>query len=199
MLVPVLLASLLALSPTESVPSAADPSISFARTWEGRQARLLEGVELAATYKPSQTPALRLTDATRLGLLGAPLPLDRGGGVGSGNTEPVLALVLGLLVGFGTGHLLAGDTSGFILFLVVDVAIIVVSSVLTAALTTGLFWGLGGLALLASHIIQGIDAYQTAGGSRIVEATRQRAILVADSSHGREAPLVTTRAFGFAF
>ena len=199
MLVPVLLASLLALSPTESAPSAADPSISFARTWEGRQARLLEGVELAATYKPSQTPALRLTDATRLALMGAPMPLDMGGGVSSGNTEPVLALVLGLLVGFGTGHLIAGDSSGFLLFLVVDVAIIVVSSVLTAVLAHGLFWGLGGLALLASHIIQGIDAYQTAGGSRIVEATRQRAVLVADSSNGRETPLVTTRAFSFAF
>jgi len=80
----------------------------------------------------------------------------------------------------------------------VDVAIIIASSVLHYALG-GIFWGLGGLALLASHVIQGIDAYQTAGGSRIVEATRQRAILVADTSSGRNDSLVATRAFGFAF
>ncbi|ATB33529.1 hypothetical protein [Melittangium boletus] len=196
MLVPVLLASLFAITPVESA-SAADPSISFAQTREGRHARLLEGMELAATFKPSETPALRLTDATRLGLMDAPMPLDTGGGV-SGDTRPVLALVLGLIIGFGTGHLLAADTNGFILFLVVDVAIIIASSVLHYALG-GIFWGLGGLALLASHVIQGIDAYQTAGGARIVEATRQRAILVADTSSGRNEPLVATRAFGFAF
>ncbi|MBM7116571.1 hypothetical protein [Archangium primigenium] len=197
MLVPVLLASLFALTPVESAPSAADPSVSFARTWEGRQARLLEGLELAATFKPSETPALRLTDATRLGLMDAPLPLDTGGGVSS-DLRPVLSLALGLILGFGLGHIVAGDTNGFILFLVVDVAIIVASSVLHYALG-GIFWGIGGLALLVSHVIQGIDAYQTAGGARIVEATRRRAILVADTSNGRDAPLVSTRAFGFAF
>jgi hypothetical protein len=199
MFVSLLVASLFAVTPVESAASAADPTLSFAQTAQGRHARLLEGVELAATFKPSQTPALRLTDAQRLALMDGPMyPLDTGGAVSSG-TEPVLALVLGLLVGFGTGHLIAGDSGGFILFLVVDVAIIVLSSVLTAVTVTGLFWGLGGLALLASHIIQGIDAYQKAGGGRIVEETRKRAVLVADVTGGREAPRVTTRAFAFSF
>jgi hypothetical protein len=188
----------LAVTPVESAASAADPSISFAQSAEGRHARLLEGVELAATFKPSQTPALRLTDAQRLALMDGPLlPLDKGGAV-SGGTEPVLALVLGLLIGFGTGHLIAGDSSGFILFLVIDVAIIVVGSLLSS-LVVPWFWGLGGLGLLASHIIQGIDAYQKAGGGRIVEETRKRAVLVADVTGGREAPRVTTRAFAFSF
>lgn len=196
MLVPLLLASLFAVTPVESAP-AADPTVSFARSMEGRHARLLEGLELAATFKPSETPPLRLTDAMRFGLMDAPLPLDTGGGVDA-ETRQVLALVLGLIIGFGTGHLVARDRDGFILFLVVDLAIIVVSSVFRFAVG-GWFWGLGGLALLISHVIQGIDALGKAGGPRLVEQTRQRAVEVADVSRGRDAPPVTTRAFAFTF
>lgn len=195
MLVSLLLASLLSAAPVEPA-SAADPTVSFAHSMEGRHARLLEGLELAATFKPSQTPALRLTDAERLGLL-HPLPLDTGGGVDA-ETRQVLALVLGLFIGFGTGHLIARDRDGFILFLIVDAAIIVVSSVFRFAVG-GWFWGLGGLALLVSHVIQGIDALGKAGGPRIVEETRQRAVEVADVSRGRDAPPTTTRAFAFSF
>ncbi|MET0401076.1 MAG: hypothetical protein ABW123_01680 [Cystobacter sp.] len=197
MIVSLLVASLFAVTPAHAT-SAADSSISFAQSAEGRHARLIEGAGLAASFKPSQTPALRLTDSHRFSVASAPyLPLDAGGAVSSG-TEPVLALVLGLLIGFGTGHLVAGDTSGFILFLVVDVAIIVASSVLSSIVVPWL-WSLGGLALLASHIIQGIDAYQKAGGNRIVEETRKKAVLVADVTNGREAPRVTTRAFAISF
>ncbi len=196
MLVSLLLVSLVT-GVSEAPVSGADPTISFARTWEGRHARLLEGLELAATFKPSETPALRITDATRLGLMGAPLPLDTGGGVDA-ESRQILALVLGLVLGFGTGHLVARDTNGFILFLVVDVAIIVVSSVLRFAVG-GWFWGLGGLALLASHVIQGIDALNQAGGPKLVEAARRNTVLVADASRGRDVPLPTTRLFAFAF
>lgn len=195
MLVPLLLASLLSAAPVAPA-SAADPTVSYARSMEGRHARLLDGLELAATFKPSQTPPLRLTDAERLGLL-HPLPLDTGGGVDA-ETRQVLALVLGLFIGFGTGHLVARDRDGFILFLIVDAAIIVVSSVFRIAFG-GWFWGLGGLALLVSHVIQGIDALGKAGGPRIVEETRQRAVEVADVSRGRDAPPTTTRAFAFSF
>lgn len=198
MMVPLLLASLLTLAPEASAP-VADPTVSFAATMEGRHARLLEGVELAADFKPSLSPVLRLTDATRLGLMGAPFALDVGGGAAvESDTRPVLALVLGLVIGFGTGHLVAGDTSGFILFLVVDVAIIVVSSIVSA-LVVGWFWGIGGLGLLASHIIQGINAYGEAGGGKLVENARRNSILVADVTGGRDAPAVTTRAFAFNF
>lgn len=195
MLVPLLLASLLSATPVAPAP-AADPTVSYARSMEGRHARLLDGLELAATFKLSQTPALRLTDAERLGLL-HPLPLDTGGGVDA-ETRQVLALVLGLFIGFGTGHLVARDRDGFLLFLIVDAAIIVVSSVFRIAFG-GWFWGLGGLALLVSHVIQGIDALGKAGGPRIVEETRQRAVEVADVSRGRDAPPTTTRAFAFSF
>src|SRR6185312_16564439 len=107
------------------------------------------------------------------------------------------ALVLGLFLGFGTGHLVARDRDGFILFLVVDLAIIVVSSVFKLAVG-GWIWGLGGVALLVSHVIQGVDALGKAGGPRIVEETRKKAVLVADVTGGRDAPLVTTRAFAFS-
>jgi hypothetical protein len=192
MVVALLLTSFLAVSPT-----AADPTVSFAASMEGRHARLLEGLELAATFKPSETPPLRLTDAMRFGLANAPLPLDTGGGV-DGETRQILALVLGLLIGFGTGHLVARDRDGFILFLVVDLAIIVVSSVFRFVVG-GWFWGLGGLALLISHVIQGVDALGKAGGPRIVEETRQKAVLVSDATGGRDTPVITTRAFAFTF
>jgi hypothetical protein len=197
MVVPLLLASLFAVTPAEPA-SPADPTVSFAHSMEGRHARLLEGLELAATFKPSETPALRITDAMRFGLMDAPLPLDTGGAQVQGETRQVLALLLGLLVGFGTGHLLVGDQGGFILFLIVDVAIIVVSSVFRFAFG-GWFWGLGGLGLLISHVIQGIDALGKAGGPRVVEETRQKAVLVSDVTGGRDAPLITTRAFAFSF
>jgi hypothetical protein len=196
MVVALLLASLVSVTPSESAPRP-DPTISYAQSMEGRHARLLEGLELAATYKPSITPALRITDSMRLGLAGTPLPLDTGGAVDA-EVRQALALILGLFIGFGTGHLIARDRDGFILFLIVDAAIIVVSSVFRIAVG-GWFWGLGGVALLISHVIQGIDALGKAGGPRIVEATRERAVEVADVTGGRDAPPTTTRAFAFNF
>jgi hypothetical protein len=197
MVVPLLLASLLAVTPAEPA-SPADPTVSFARSMEGRHARLLEGLELAATFKPSETPALRITDATRLGLMDAPLPLDTGGAQIQGETRQILGFLLGLIIGFGTGHLLVRDQGGFLLFLVVDVAIIVVSTVFRIAFG-GWFWGLGGLGLLVSHVIQAVDVLGKAGGPRVVEETRRKAVLVSDVTGGRDAPPITTRAFAFSF
>jgi hypothetical protein len=196
MVVALLLASLVSVTPAESAPLA-DPTVSFAQSMEGRHARLLDGLELAATFKPSITPALRITDSMRFGLMDTPLPLDTGGAVDA-EVRQALALILGLFIGFGTGHLIARDRDGFILFLIVDAAIIVVSSVFRFAVG-GWFWGLGGVALLISHVIQGIDALGKAGGPRLVEAARERAVEVADVSGGRDAPPVTTRAFAFTF
>jgi hypothetical protein len=197
MIVSTALLLVLAATPLEPA-SPADPTVGFAHSMQDRHARLLEGLELAATFKPSETPPLRLLDSHRFGLMEGPLPLDLGGGV-SGGTRQVLAVVLGLLVGFGTGHLVAGDQNGFILFLVVDVAIIVASALFGAVLGVGLLARLGGVALLVSHIIQALDAYGAAGGQRIVEQTRRKAIQVADVTGGREAPPITTQALAFTF
>ncbi|KFA88043.1 hypothetical protein [Archangium violaceum] len=200
MLASLLLASLLATSPSLESAFAADPTVSFSHAMEDRHARLLDEGQLAAPFHPNLTPE-GFTDALHYGRLREPLRQEsggRGGGAVSGEVRQVLALVLGLFIGFGTGHLLARDTDGFLLFLVVDVAIIVVSSVLRFAVG-GWFWGLGGAALLVSHLIQGIDALAKAGGPRIVELTRQRAVQVADVSGGRDTPAITTRAFAFNF
>lgn len=202
MLVSLLLASLLATSPASEPVFAADPTVSFAHAMEDRHARLLDGVHLAAHFPNTElSPTGFATDALSFGRLHEPLRQEsggRGGGAVSGEVRQILALVLGLFIGFGTGHLLVRDTDGFLLFLVVDVAIIVVSSVFRFVVG-GWFWGLGGAALLVSHVIQGIDALGKAGGPRIVEATRQRAVQVADVSGGRDAPHITTRAFAFNF
>jgi hypothetical protein len=201
MLASLLLASLLAVSPASEMASAADPTVSFAHAMEDRHARLLDGVQRAALFPHSElSPTGFATDALSFGRLHEPLRQEggRGGGAVSGEVRQILALVLGLFIGFGTGHLLVRDHDGFILFLIVDVAIIVVSSVFRWAVG-GWFWGLGGAALLVSHVIQGIDALGKAGGPRIVELTRERAVQVADVSGGRDAPPITTRAFAFDF
>lgn len=171
--------------------------IGLSQTLGGRKASLLGNVELAATYTPSATPALRLLDGIRFERSGAPLPLDTGSGLSSGD-RPILALLLGLIVGFGTGHLI-GRSDGFVLWLVVDIAIVAATVVLGAVLWLPYYGGLTGLALLVTHIIQGLDAYQKSGGERIVQMTRERSVPLASTGSGLDRPAVTTRAFALAF
>lgn len=194
---------LLALSVSTAMPadSAApgEPGVRLSTSAASQKVSLLGGVELSATYMPSVSPPLRLSDGVRFALAGTPKPLDMGGALESGGRQ-IVALLLGLVVGFGTGHLVAHDRNGFILFLVIDLAIIVVSSVINFAIAGGgLLYGLGGLALLISHIIQGLDAYGEAGGERIIQLTRERAVRLANAGSGQEAPVVTTRSLSFDF
>lgn len=197
---------LIALSLSTAVPAASsafvEPGVHVSTSGVAQKVSLLGGMSLDATYMPSQSPPLRLTDDLRFGLAGTPGPLDMGGALHrGGGAEPILALLLGLIVGFGTGHLVAHDRNGFVLFLVIDIVIIALSSVLNfAVLQGGLFYGIGGLALLISHIIQGLDAYGEAGGERIIEVTRERAVRLASvGSGGSDAPVITTRGFSFNF
>ena len=191
-----LLTSLLLTALATAPVAPADSSVTFLSTFEARQARLLEGLQLESDYRIPETPMLRLLQESGLGLPSAPLALDTGGGLRS-DTKPIIALLLGLIVGFGTGHLVAGDQDGFLLFLLVDVAIIVAGVIFEAALGVGLFWGLG---LLVSHVIQAIDAYQTAGGGRLLRMTRERAVEFADvPALGRDAPPVTTALYQVRF
>lgn len=172
--------------------------ITLSSTAEGRKASLLVGIALESAYKPSQNAALALLDGLRFDLQDK-LPLDTGAAIDSG-TRPLLALLLGLIIGFGLGHLVARDRDGFILFLVVDLVIVVVASIIPWAIPgIGWFWGVGGLAKLVSNIIQGIDAYSQAGGGRIVEWTRQNTVEIAYRGDGRDTPAATFRMAGFAF
>ncbi len=101
----------------------------------------------------------------------ASLVIDDGGGAGHhryrSGVEPVLALILGIIPGFGLGHLIA-ESPRFVMWLVIDVVLLAVGGF-------G-FWGphyldpypLGGvfgLLVLVERVIEGIDAFHQAGGS----------------------------------
>jgi hypothetical protein len=138
-----------------------------------------------------------------------PLPLpavpDEGGGAGvSSDVQPLLAILLSLIVGFGTGHLVVRDREGFILFLIVDVVIIALGGILTAVVTPLWFLGYGGLsglALLISHLIQVLDVYGKAYGTKLLDRTRDSMILAAPPPVGPDQLLQggTSRVLRFAF
>lgn len=187
---------LAALLTVLSLPVAAQPAVTLGGGSAGRSATLLGEASLEASYKPSLTPPLRLSDAARFGLASAPEALDRGGGLSS-DARQILALILGIIPGFGLGHLIARDRDGFILFLVIDIVLYVAWGVVGLG-----FWDpfkfVGGVVWLVVHIFQGIDAYGAAGGARLIELNREKAVRLAGLP-GREEPVVTTRAFGFSF
>jgi len=94
---------------------------------------------------------------------------ERGSGAGAHRhrTEPVLCLVLGIIPGFGIGHLLAGSDR-WVVWLVVDIVI--------AAVFWGPFWYWPGhpgyfpalsLLVLVERIFEGLFAYEAAGGGRV--------------------------------
>ena len=130
--------------------------------------------ESAALPFSFHLPALQLK--SELPSAGLPLPLpampDEGGGAGvSSDVQPLIAILLSLFIGFGLGHLIVHDRDGFILFLVVDVVIIAVTSIL--GVVTPLWWlGYGGGGLLfdlppdpgAGRLRQGVR-HQAAGSS----------------------------------
>ncbi len=177
---------------------AAGPAQSGIRLEQSESARrvsLLGGLSLDATLRPSEAPPLRLTDGLRFEREGL-RELDHGGGV-SRDVRKILALILGFVPGFGLGHLIAGDTDGFVLFLVIDVALYVL---------WGVGWGLfspfryiGGAVWLVVHLIQALDAYGSAGGQRFVQAIRERAVELADLGPGRQSAVPTVRTFSFSF
>ncbi len=161
----------------------------------GRTASLLEGDSLASSFTPSRAAPLRLTDGLRFDRSDLPAPLDGGAAISSEGRQ-ILALLIGLVVGFGIGHLIARDRDGFLLFLIVDIALVGVIVILG---WLSPFWYLGALGLFASHIIQGLDAYAEAGGERIIQNTRERTMRIV-TAPGRDDALVgATRVWGLAF
>lgn len=95
--------------------------------------------------------------------------LERGSGAGvhRQRIEPALCLVLGIIPGFGIGHLLAGSDR-WVTWLVIDLVI--------ALLFWGPYWYWPdhpgyfpalNLLVLVERIFEGIFAYQAAGGGRV--------------------------------
>lgn len=163
-----------------------------------RRASLLLGTSLENDYQPSHHPSVRLMDDVKFLRGEGPTPLDQGGGL-SGETKQILALILGFIPGFGLGHLIAGDRDGFILFLIIDIVLWVVGGFVGAFWGGGIFWGLGGLVWLVVHIFQAIDAYGAAGGPRLVEKLRERAVRIAAVPGKESEPLITTRVWSLSF
>jgi hypothetical protein len=112
-------------------------------------------------------PPLALRDVP-----GLALARDEGGGAGArrgrgAGVDPAIALVLGIIPGFGIGHLVAGSDR-WPIWLIADVVIAVV------------FWGpwggdgfgRGGLGLLVlvERVFEGLDAYGEARGRSVFRA-----------------------------
>lgn len=95
-----------------------------------------------------------------------------GRGGGRARTEPALCLVLGIIPGFGIGHLLAGSDR-WVVWLVVDVII--------AVFFWGPFWYWPdrpgyfpalSLLVVVERVVEGILAYQAAGGGPVFRMDR---------------------------
>ncbi len=181
-----------------AVAATEEPNgVSLSQSQDARRVSLLGGLELDATLKPSASPPLRLTDGLRYDREGPLRPLDMGGGLSS-DVRQILSLIIGFIPGFGLGHLIAGDKDGFILFLVIDVALYVLWGVVGFGFFHP-FRFIGGAVWLVVHLIQALDAYAEAGGPRIVQAVREQAVGLADLGPGRDSAITTTRAFALTF
>ena len=135
-----------AAAPARALDGA--PRLSLAAMPSGPSATLLDRSAPSPAGGGHLVRALRADDA----LLG--------GGDGGHPVEPVVALILGIIPGFGLGHWYAGDPN-FITWTIVDAVFLVGAIVITAAVNLGaLVW----IAWLAEHVIQGYLAHEYASG-----------------------------------
>ncbi len=120
--------------------------------------------------RPAPRARLEVPPLTVKGL--PALALDEGGGAGAHGrrVEPAIALILGIIPGFGIGHLLAGSPQ-WPIWLIADIVIFIV--------WPGGFFFTGdrtysflGLLVLVERIFEGISAYQAAGGGPVFRSER---------------------------
>lgn len=89
--------------------------------------------------------------------------LDTGGG--AGGDDALLGFILGILPGFGLGHLVVGDDDGFLFFVIVDVAVIAAGILLSALVGwSSLSWAVMVVGWIGIHVMQGLDAFRSGGG-----------------------------------
>jgi hypothetical protein len=148
-----------------------------------RSTLIVAGIAALAAVSPSRAAAdvtlrLALFDGPhqRLPSLAVPdlhLPAGQALGLAEGadapqrQVEPPVALVLGIIPGFGLGHYLAGSRQ-WPIWLIADLVIFVVWPG-GFAFTSSSGYALLGLLVLGERIFEGISAYQAAGGGPLSE------------------------------
>jgi hypothetical protein len=124
----------------------------------------------AGAQRPRQhldVPSLALHDPALL----AVTDLDDGGGAGRhARADPVVCLILGIIPGFGLGHYLAGSDQ-WPIWLIADLVIFVVWPG-GFFITNDRTYAFLGLLVLVERVIQGITAYEAAGGKSILHSSR---------------------------
>ena len=158
---------------------------------------------LAAPALPAEeVPSLRLNLAgPAAGLeqpqgLVEPLTLDPsllGSGSGGQRPEPVLALVLGIIPGFGLGHLYAGAKKEFTTWLLIDL-VLLGGSILIWTLAGDPAGELVWIAWIVERGFEGYFAFKAAGGSTSAAAPAPQAGVLA-SLDPRATPAPQARSF----
>ncbi len=100
---------------------------------------------------------LRLSEEQASFALALEPELLAGGGDGGGSGLVALAFILGVIPGFGIGHLVAGSIGGFIVFLIIDVLISPFFFLFPYVFYAGttVVWWVDGALLLVERIVEG--------------------------------------------
>jgi hypothetical protein len=108
----------------------------------------------------------------------APLRLDGAGARAAGDATPALSLILGIIPGFGLGHLVAGSPR-WTTWLIVDVVLLAIWVIgsevepLNESPLDTLFF----VAVVVERVFEGIDAFKAAGGRLAAGSPRGGAAL----------------------
>jgi hypothetical protein len=145
----------LLLAPPLAARAGLDPGLTLL----GAPSAHLPAARLDVPALALATPAFRL----------APLAEGAGGMTGDRQLDQVLSLVLGIVPGFGIGHLVAGSPR-WITWLAVDVAILAAWVAVAAVDPRGPIDALVFVAVVAERLIEGYDAFREAGGRFVVDA-----------------------------
>ncbi len=158
---------------------------------------LVPAVALAFGGHPLDVPAP--LERPSLAAVAVPDNFQELGAGGDAQARQTLALVLGFVIGFGVGHLIAGDQGNFALFLILDAIVVGVAVVLNAIfIHSGVLYGIAVITLIASRLFQGIDAYSAARPKDVVKQQRDSAIFLVEGPKPN-ATQVTSAQFSFAF
>ena len=123
---------------------------------------------------PAPRQHLELPALAVEGITASAFALDEGGGAGrrgGHRADPAVSLILGIIPGFGIGHLIAGSQQ-WIYWLIADILIFAVWPGGFFFFDHGSAYPLLGLLVLVERIVEGISAFQAAGGGPVFRSER---------------------------